>query len=72
MNSTGEGLSPDDDRGPMMLASGYAFFAVTFIVFVGRIASRLYPKFSMTAADYTIALAMVSLLDYACAALALF
>ena len=54
---------PADNHGPMLLASSLPFYGLALICFVFRIGSRLYPKFSLTAADYTCAIAMVNLPD---------
>jgi hypothetical protein len=54
------GYSPDDDRGPLMMGFNYALLVLSLIIYSARIATRVYPKFCMTAADYTVTLAMVS------------
>lgn len=53
-------LSSDVDRGPELLASIWTLYGITLIVFAIRIGSRLTPKFALTAADYTITVALVS------------
>ncbi|KXX77649.1 hypothetical protein MMYC01_205976 [Madurella mycetomatis] len=50
----------DDDRGPALLASIWTLQGITLIVFAIRIWSRLTPKFALTAADYTITVALIA------------
>jgi hypothetical protein len=49
----------DEDSGPMLLAAVMPLFAVSLIVYIARIWTRLCPKYALTAADYTITVAMV-------------
>jgi len=51
--------SDDDDRGPMLMATVIPLFAVALLVYIARIWTRLHPKYALTAADYTITVAMV-------------
>jgi hypothetical protein len=51
-----------DNKGPALLASVYVLHAIALIVFAVRLWCRLRPKYAMTAADYTISVALVSLL----------
>ena len=51
--------NPADNHGPMLLATSLPFYALALICFAFRIASRLRPKFALTAADYTCAIAVV-------------
>lgn len=55
-----QGYDPSEDRGPLLMGVCYAFYALTLIIYIARMSTRVYPKFSMTAADYTITMAMVS------------
>lgn len=50
-----------DNRGPLLLVSAYILHAITITVFTIRLWSRLRPKFALTAADYTITVAVVGL-----------
>ena len=52
-----------DNKGPTLLASVYSLHAIALIVFVVRLWCRLRPKYAMTAADYTISVALVSFLS---------
>jgi hypothetical protein len=49
-----------DNKGPALLASVYSLHAIALIVYFVRLWTRLVPKFAMTAADYTITIALVS------------
>jgi len=53
-------LNPDDNQGPMVLATMWALYSLALICFAIRFGSRLYDRFKLTAADYTCAVAMVS------------
>lgn len=46
-------------RGPLLLASAFTLHAITIIVYLIRLYSRLTPRFALTAADYTITVAVV-------------
>ena len=48
-----------ETRGPLLLGSAYGLHAITIIVFLIRLYSRLTPRFALTAADYTITIAVV-------------
>jgi len=49
-----------DNRGPLLLVSAWILHAITLTVFAIRLWSRLRPKFALTAADYTVTVAVVS------------
>jgi hypothetical protein len=59
-NTTTPMLPPNETRGPMLLASVLPFFGLALVVYAARIWTRLRPKFALTAADFTITIAMVS------------
>jgi len=48
-----------ETRGRLLLGSAYGLHAITIIVFLIRLYSRLTPRFALTAADYTITIAVV-------------
>jgi hypothetical protein len=54
-------LPPDENQGSTLLASVIPLFGLALVVYVARIWTRLCPRFALTAADYTITVAMVSL-----------
>ncbi|KAK0743836.1 hypothetical protein B0T18DRAFT_392541 [Schizothecium vesticola] len=47
-----------ETRGRLLLGSAYGLHAITIIVFLIRLYSRLTPRFALTAADYTITIAV--------------
>lgn len=47
------------NRGPLLLESAFTLHAITIIVYLIRLWSRLTPRFALTAADYTITVAVV-------------
>ncbi|KAK4108847.1 hypothetical protein N656DRAFT_771555 [Canariomyces notabilis] len=49
-----------DNKGPMLMATLWTLHAITLIAFSVRLWSRLRPKFALTAADYTITIAVLS------------
>jgi hypothetical protein len=51
-----------DNKGPMLMATLWTLHAITLIAFSVRLWSRLRPKFALTAADYTITIAVVGFL----------
>ena len=53
-------LPPDENQGPMLLATIWVFYSLALVCFVTRFGSRLYSNFKLTAADWTCAVAMVS------------
>ena len=55
---------PDENQGPMLMATVLPLFGIALIVYAARIWSRLSPKFALTAADYTVTVAMVRLLSF--------
>lgn len=57
---------PDENRGPMLLATIYPLFGITLFVYAFRIWCRLTPKFALTIPDYIITIAMVSIRCEAC------
>jgi len=52
-----------DDKGPALLASVWTLHVLALVVFSVRLWCRLRPKYAMTAADYTICVALVSSLS---------
>jgi len=53
-------LNPGDNQGPMLLATIWVLYSLALVCFAVRFGSRLYDRFKLTAADYTVAVAMVS------------
>ncbi|KAK0725103.1 hypothetical protein B0H67DRAFT_569580 [Lasiosphaeris hirsuta] len=53
-------LPTDDDKGPMLLATVHSLHTIVIVVYLIRLWSRLRPKFALTAADYTITIALVA------------
>ncbi|KAK0639881.1 hypothetical protein B0T16DRAFT_249158 [Cercophora newfieldiana] len=60
MASSGTTPSANEDRGQRLLASILSFSALVFVIYLARIWTRLRPKYALTAADYTITVAMVA------------
>ena len=54
-----ENLPPNEDRGPSLMAAVLPLTAIAFVVYGARIWSRLYPKNTLTYADYAITISMV-------------
>ena len=55
-----QAVLPDDNQGPLLLATIWVLYSLALICFAIRFGSRLYSRFKLTAADYVCALAMVS------------
>ncbi|KAK3373094.1 hypothetical protein B0T24DRAFT_249764 [Lasiosphaeria ovina] len=53
-------LPASDNKGPTLLASVFALYAIALIVYVVRVWSRLSPKFALTAADYAITVSLLA------------
>lgn len=49
-----------ETKGPMLMASIWSFHMVAVVVYCIRLWSRLTPKYALTAADYTISVALVA------------
>lgn len=59
LTMAGDEMSPNDDYGPMLLAVVYPLFMLAVIVYIIRMCARPSKKFALTAADYTITIALV-------------
>jgi hypothetical protein len=57
----GDALPANDNKGPMLLASIWVFHALAVLVYFTRLCSRLTSGVGLSAPDYTITVALVSI-----------